>query len=386
MSIMEDVSPTTGRPYVSLSVLQSAHWDQSVLHHHITFRPPGSHSSPSMSTRSTDLGITITTEEIVKSLTSPSKKTSVERSTKDSPHYPVPTDSSSRIGDSSGLEGATMDQLFDLGSPKKNPPSHPSHNTFGLEQFVFSGSVCSQEDPEKKLRWSTYPPLRFAVEFWDVDALKEKSRLHSHTVWYAGSLWNVYVQVVRKKGVQLGVYLHRQSSIDPIPPSSAPLPLSSGSGIPLRQSYTFHAEGSPVTSRSSTPHPRPWTSHSNPASPSVPSSFPNSYSSSSVHAPISNSGTTPATAPPVMPTQPYRDPRSSVSAYFTIACASATGASLTRFTSSPDNFSVSQSWGWKSSSLRTEEYLELSDDGLPKAASAAGKEISLRATIVLGVV
>ena len=56
-----------------------------------------------------------------------------------------------------------------------------------------------------------------------------------------------------------------------------------------------------------------------------------------------------------MPTQAYRDPRSAVSAYFSVACASATGGSLTRFTSAPDVFSVSQSWGWKSSTLMLDE-------------------------------
>jgi hypothetical protein len=97
----------------------------------------------------------------------------------------------------------------------------------------------------------------------------------------------------------------------------------------------------------------------------------------------------PATAPPVAPPQPYRDPRASISAYFTISCANATGSSLTRFTSAPDVFSVSQSWGWKSSSLRTEEYIEVEgEDQLGGALSIApgGKEVSLRATVLLGVV
>jgi hypothetical protein len=61
----------------------------------------------------------------------------------------------------------------------------------------------------------------------------------------------------------------------------------------------------------------------------------------------------------VVPSQPFRDPRASVSAYFAIACASATGNSLTRFGSPPDVFVVNQSWGWKSSALKTEEYVEV---------------------------
>ncbi|OSX62849.1 hypothetical protein POSPLADRAFT_1046241 [Postia placenta MAD-698-R-SB12] len=49
----------------------------------------------------------------------------------------------------------------------------------------------------------------------------------------------------------------------------------------------------------------------------------------------------------------------SVSAYSTIVCVSSTGTSLTRFTSAPDVFSVSQNWDWKLSSLRTEEYTKV---------------------------
>lgn len=43
--------------------------------------------------------------------------------------------------------------------------------------------------------------------FWDVDLLKEKTRLHSQTVWYAGRLYGVYDQLVWKKGIQLCSHL-----------------------------------------------------------------------------------------------------------------------------------------------------------------------------------
>jgi len=48
---------------------------------------------------------------------------------------------------------------------------------------------------------------------------------------------------------------------------------------------------------------------------------------------------------------------------------------------------VSQSWGWKSSSLRTEEYLEIeAKDSSTASAVPSEKEVSLRVTIVLGIV
>jgi hypothetical protein len=47
---------------------------------------------------------------------------------------------------------------------------------------------------------------------------------------------------------------------------------------------------------------------------------------------------------------------------------------------------VSQSWGWKSSSLRTEEYINISFDTSDASKLLPGKEVSLRATVVLGLV
>jgi len=241
-------------------------------------------------------------------------------------------------------------------------------------------SSCITADPSGRSQWSPYPPFRFAVEFWDIESLKEKCRLHSHTIWYAGSLFNVYVQVVRKKGVQLGVYLHRQSSIDPIPPSSAPS---------LTRAERTRNRNSPLSPNI--------VSSSPPSAHYSPSIYPSSRSSTPLSAVTPppqyasyalGANSIPATAPPVMPQQPYRDPRSPISLYFTISCASTTGSSLTRFSSAPDVFSISQSWGWKSSSLITEEHSEVGPErqiSITPVASA-GREVSLRATITLGII
>ncbi|TKY85086.1 hypothetical protein EX895_006166 [Sporisorium graminicola] len=72
-------------------------------------------------------------------------------------------------------------------------------------------------------RWSGYEPMRVGVEFFGIDKLQEKQRLYSPTFFYAGSVWNLYIQVVKKvKGIQLGIYLHRQSLMEQLPPPSAP--------------------------------------------------------------------------------------------------------------------------------------------------------------------
>ncbi|KAI0825247.1 hypothetical protein BC628DRAFT_1320366 [Trametes gibbosa] len=410
MTISKDKSSSTGKPVVPLSVLQAAHWNHSALYHRITVRPSGT-SSPSLSPpgKTKELGLGVSAADILGDACHPDEP--------DNSFYPIPGDSSLRLGDSTGLEGASMDQLFDMGNTKKGVHSTEA-NFFGLEQARRPASAFEPASPgAANAQWTAHPPFRFAVEFWDVDALKEKSRLHSHTVWYAGSLYNVYVQVVRKKGIQLGIYLHRQSTVDPIPASSAPvigmLPPSprdrtvigrgTSSSVSSPRPPSLVASGSAGFSLHQTapmsPLARTSTTASAPNSPgattgsSLSSSLPSSpgfaRSSAFLHGSLNSIGTPPlpATAPAVAPPQPYRDPRPAVSAYFTIACASATGASLTRFTSAPDVFSVSQSWGWKSSSLRAEEYLEVDAEGQPAAVvMPARKEVSLRATVVLGVV
>jgi hypothetical protein len=375
-----------------------------MLRHQITAKPspssPVSRSASPPPSREKDLGLAVTTADILGSLSSPSPSPppppqstnliSGDDVEEEKAYHYIPLDTSLRLGDSGGIEGTSMDQLFELSThitdPKRGSRLVTSEtNFFGIIAERQLASACVASDPTGKSLWSPYPPFRFAVEFWDVDSLKEKQRLHSRTIWYAGSLFNVYVQVVRKKGVQLGVYLHRQSNIDPIPPSSAPslpstraehmrnrshtLPYnipSSASAHSMRFSPSIHPP-----SRSSTPLSSPTI-----ASPPTPNS--------ATYAPP-GTNSIPATALPVAPPQPYRDPRSTISAYFIISCASATGAALTRFTSAPDVFSVSQSWGWKSSSLRTEEYLEVGP--LPEeSAVPGGREVSLRATVVLGIV
>ena len=279
-----------------------------------------------------------------------------------------------------------MEQLFDpstlVDSKSPSRAATSETNFFGLKAERKTAVECVANDATGKARWSPYTPCRFAVEFWDIDSLKEKSRLHSHTIWYAGSLFNVYVQVVRKKGIQLGIYLHRQSSVDPIPAPSAPVQTGARgernhNRIPSLPQQILASASSPTIRHS--PSMQPIRSGTPNSPPSTSSSFPTTYQSTG--------NAIPATAPPLAPVQPYRDPRPSVAAYFSISCTSTSGSSITRFTSVPDVFSISQSWGWKSSSLRLEEMGELGADGQPvKSPVPAPKELSLRATVVLGLV
>ncbi|KAL0570769.1 hypothetical protein V5O48_011185, partial [Marasmius crinis-equi] len=199
-------------------------------------------------------------------------------------YYLVPHDESLRIGDTINTPGSalaegnihnniSMDQLFERsfsphsrsasgsqggsGGSKNNDSELPTvsneRTCFGLLPDTLdtllrhsplpppSHDILEPETPPKmhsafipQRTYTTQPPFRFSVEFWDLDTLKEKQRLYSQTVWYAGSLFNIYVQVAKKKEIptprggsemQLGVYLHRQSSVESIPARSAPSPV-----------------------------------------------------------------------------------------------------------------------------------------------------------------
>lgn len=315
-------------------------------------------------------------------------------------------DSSSRLGDTGSpftsaneADPPSMDALFAVDQPTQSK-ARGAASLFGLAV----GSRMSQSEIKMNhssiKKWSSFPPFRFGVEFWDIDSLKgekthlltfslsklttsisEKNRLHSHTVWYAGSLFNVYVQVVRKKtsatgpgAVQLGVYLHRQSSVDPIPPASRPA-VDFSEGLRSASPPSLLSTSAPSVRR------LPDTMGSVPGSPVTASSFIVGAGASN-HPFAMNSSVRPLTSLPLAPNQPYRDPRRQIDIYFSIACLSATGSAMTHFGSSPDVFTVSQSWGWKSSSLRTSDYLD--EEG--RGVAIAGKEVSFRATLVLGVV
>ncbi|KAF8680249.1 hypothetical protein RHS04_04625 [Rhizoctonia solani] len=360
---------SNGKPFVELSALQSAHWRQSIMRSLITSRStvPTSRSSSPTTDRSSgnsssaegELGGLVSTAEILASAPDDTKV-----------YYPIPSDASIRVGHDRSASTNDLDIDFDiLSSPPPPKIRRPASEAelFGLRPSRRTAREIIQEGTAETTKWSTNEPFRFSVEFWGLDTLKEKNRLHSHTVWYAGSLYNVYVQVIKKKGMQLGVYLHRQSAVDPIPPASAPASFAllnpptptgndavlvspSPSSIPLRSSLLMGsvAVGSPPT-------------------------------------PTLRSGTTPpdrdapVTSPPSAPPAPWRDPRRIIRSYFILSCPSLIGSSLTRFQSGPDDFKISQSWGWKSSCLWAEP--ENNDP-----STAEDNWNSLRATVTLGVV
>ena len=65
------------------------------------------------------------------------------------------------------------------------------------------------------------------------------------------------------------------------------------------------------------------------------------------------------------------------------------GTAMTKFSSGPDSFALSQSWGWKSSSLRSAEYVggREGEDGVQAGDKGEGALFSsLRVAVVMGLV
>ncbi|KAK0245397.1 hypothetical protein EDD85DRAFT_964383 [Armillaria nabsnona] len=438
IKISSDICPTTDQPYVALSILHAANWSQTLLRHHLTFRP-ASPPTPTLSStkgKEKDLGITFTRDSFLNGVTKH----------KCDPLYLAPVDQTLRIGENGGPssegKGISMEQLFahshspytvssdeNLNAKFKSdevssyPITFNESSYFGLLPNFYTPSSIRDAPADPKAVYSPYPPFRFSVEFWDIDHLKEKQRLHSQTIWYAGSLFNVYIQVVKKKGPtasgkdqtsQLGIYLCRQSTVEAIPARSAPNPLvvrqgndgdttssssdhnhsavaSAGRSRVVSSSSATSQPASPISpgpvtpTRSTTPLSSPATSSSLPSYHTLPDRLGTTSSYRDTHGyPYSLPYTLPGTAP----SQPYRDSRPSVSAYFMIYCANPTGSSQTRFKSTPDVFKVSQSWGWKSSSLKGEDIPAGDDDSDDEGnvINLQGSKVSLRATVILGIV
>lgn len=102
-----------------------------------------------------------------------------------------------------GLEATDVQWASDFAAVTSQPRP-PSRGSAGDASEGPAGNLPTE------LRYTHFPPFRFAAEFPNPRLLKEKKRVYSRTVFYAGSLWNIYIQkVATARSKQLGVYLHR---------------------------------------------------------------------------------------------------------------------------------------------------------------------------------
>lgn len=243
-----DINPATGLPYVPLVVLQAALWASSDYQGKITaYRPDGTIGKGD--TEVPRNGVALMTKEIC-DLAAPTPASTSRRpwlvpsaessrrartrssspapmlhdlgpalgapslgpftSALDRPFWPVPIDSTIRIGDTvtSTNELNPTTGLPDLG-PRREEEGDSStkapHDSgvlsgdaddpyFGFSSPMRTGReilAASQRGMSGKqyndgALWSRYEPFRFSVEFWGIDKLGEKERAYSRTVFHAG--------------------------------------------------------------------------------------------------------------------------------------------------------------------------------------------------------
>lgn len=292
-------------------------------------------------------------------------------------------------------------------------------DTRPITPMIRPGSAAGSNTTEiRPVAYSHVPPFRFAAEFPNPRLLKEKKRVYSRTVFYAGSLWNIYIQKVRSsKNPQLGVYLHRAKERDAEEVIAGTAGLAQGSvderiGL-LEREMLLRADRRAAERRNLVTRLRDGDGDAElEAGDSSGSADPDATLVNDAHATraavrgilgsadyrkssqtdmLSNSppdtrSQTRAGASnnfdddddedgdgdpemeklsrnyhvPTLP--PYVDARPTIRTYFKIYSPSKGGRMLSVYESAPDRFNFSQSWGWKSSTLMLDEGM-FSDDG-----------------------
>ncbi|KAG8532740.1 uncharacterized protein KY384_002617 [Bacidia gigantensis] len=284
-------------------------------------------------------------------------------------------------------------------------------------------TVADRSEQNPQITYTHYPPFRFAAEFPNPRNLKEKKRVYSRTVWYAGSLWNVYIQKVETtKNTQLGVYLHRakekeahedhhrgsvderigqvemlmrrnrhrrnseedisNSSADPdatlVPPEQTSRSTTLSNLLRGHPSGTS-SEPSSLTKSSQTPTtPGTHTFSQHPLQ--------GTNSDSDLDDPAFHNRESVKTQNSVPTIPAYVDGRPTIKTYFKIYSPSKGGRMLSVYESAPDLFNFSQSWGWKSSTMVLDDGLCGFDgvgEGAPAATGSRSKEGRLRFMVVI---
>ena len=291
--------------------------------------------------------------------------------------------------------------------------------------FMGANSLESARPPSRAFtptsapRFSHYPPFRFSAEFPNPRTLKEKKRVYSHTVWYAGSLWNLYIQRVNNSKVQqLGIYLHRAKEKEPV---DDPLHQWMAAGVDERigqleremllrknerggriwivgdspRRSTFDPEDTSAEATHEYDSAAQRASFGRTTSPRLAKSTQRALETAGAtgRLPPDSSGVDGQMLDSddedaellrmnrrynVSATPPYMDLRPTIRTYFKIYSPSKAGRLLSIYESAPDKFDVSKSWGWKSSQMQL-------DDGIGGTDNVkSSKDGKLRYMVVIG--
>lgn len=261
-----------------------------------------------------------------------------------------------------------------------------------------------------------YPPFRFSAEFPHPRMLKEKKRVYSRTVWYAGSLWNVYIQKIETtKNTQLGVYLHRAKDRQSSGSEETVAELLGSVDERIghlerqmllrrneRRSRRQQQQDSENDTSGSGGDPDATLVSNGQQSTNRPSALSGLLRGDNIRKASQTPGTSNLSSLPdrslghvswdsdeeddtpencgykISALPPYVDGRPTIKTYFKIYSPSKSGRMLSVYESAPDKFNFSQSWGWKSSTI-------ILDDGLLGGEEGSRlKSGRLRFMIVIG--
>ncbi|PNS14231.1 Germ cell-less protein-like 1 [Sphaceloma murrayae] len=270
----------------------------------------------------------------------------------------------------------------------------------------------------KPVAYTHFPPFRFAAEFPNPRVLKEKKRVYSRTIFYAGSLWNIYIQKVRSsKNPQLGVYLHRAKERETEEALVSTAGLGQGTvderiGMLEREMLIRRERHGARRGRRSVGDGEGEGEGEGESSASGEGEArlgrqgrgregrkeggrERSTSSSSRRSGRQDSDDELHDDPDLaaldteyVPALPgYVDARPTIKTYFKIYSPSKGGRMLSVYESAPDRFNFSQSWGWKSSTLMVDEGLGDEGDAVDVGGLEGArrrKEGKLRFMVVIG--
>lgn len=411
--IIED-KDMLGRPVVSENTIRDALWQQIILRQRVLNAPYDN----------AELGVTNT--EIVQSSIIVNGAKTPDRTLTPGTSTPRPGEKSSMPGTPSLLRAETRlvnnseprryyipteDSTTVIGDCPEQPPqvivsqrglprssaaaattaATSDSTTSNTPSTTLPSSEAKESDGAStgdELRYSNFPPFRFSAEFKSVRTLKERKRVYSKTVFYAGSYWNIYIQKVKStKNVQLGVYLHRAKDREGSSSSANPREhtdnVTTQIGL-LDLGASERHNGDDNTAASDLT-----VSSLHPTDESIFLSSTRQGANTSASRTLASTAAAPAEAAnPAL--AHYVDCRPMIQTYFKIFSPSRKGKMLSMFSSGPDSFNFSQSWGWKSSSLILEEALigqnagTSGQEGKVSGAGDADKDAKLRFMVVLG--
>ncbi|KAF9140108.1 hypothetical protein BGX30_007007 [Mortierella sp. GBA39] len=319
---------------------------------------------------------------------------------------PISAGNSSNNSGSSSSATTFWGQLLPGRHRQSSPPSNPAFIQLAKKQrtmdpdsddagsnirsgYGFSGvggALGGGDDVEKNLKgqYPIYPPFRFSVAFGDVQTLRENTRVCSDAFFYAGSYWNLYIQKLPTdlpEGMQLGVYLHRHSlptvaegvrKKPCLPQFFTPSLSSHGrSSATLGRPIIYRDAGKgdqyidlPILPMLTDQLRRLQQSSTSTAGAGLkPAGSPGGGSGEGEGDDESDSeenNTVTAAAAALFENSfsCFVDKRGVTKTWFKIyAVGLGPGHDITQFQSSPDDFAIMQSWGWRSSNLCSTAYL-----------------------------